>query len=53
MVDWALATKIAGAGFGIVFLVLIILAMVLWGVSRLIQSLRRGKEGQAQQPRGK
>lgn len=45
MIDWALAIKIAGAGFGTVFLVLIILAVVVWEVSRLIQSLGRGKEG--------
>ena len=43
-VDWALVVKVAGAGFGSVFLVLIILALVVWGASHLIQTLGKGGE---------
>lgn len=39
MVDWNLAAKIAGGGFGMVFLILAMLALLVWltylGVSRL------------------
>jgi Na+-transporting methylmalonyl-CoA/oxaloacetate decarboxylase gamma subunit len=31
-VDWAFAGKVGGVGFGLVFAVLIILALALWGV---------------------
>ncbi len=44
-IDWGLAIKIAGAGFGIVFLVLVILALVVWGASLAIQRMgRRGEK---------
>ena len=32
MVDWAFAGKMGGVGFGLVFAVLIILALALWGI---------------------
>jgi Na+-transporting methylmalonyl-CoA/oxaloacetate decarboxylase gamma subunit len=32
MVDWAFAGKVGGVGFGLVFAVLILLALALWGI---------------------
>ena len=32
MIDWALAMKIAGGGFGVVVLILAILALIIWAV---------------------
>ena len=42
MIDWGLAAKIAGGGFGMVVLVLVILALVIWGIGLLIE--RRGEQ---------
>jgi Na+-transporting methylmalonyl-CoA/oxaloacetate decarboxylase gamma subunit len=36
MVDWWLATRIAGLGFAIVFIVLGVLCLVLWLVNLLL-----------------
>ncbi len=36
MVDWGSAAQIALYSFGVVFLVLSVLAAILWGVSKII-----------------
>jgi Na+-transporting methylmalonyl-CoA/oxaloacetate decarboxylase gamma subunit len=36
MVDWFLATRIAGLGFTIVFIVLGILCLILWLINMLL-----------------
>ncbi len=43
-VDWGFAFKIAGAGFGTVFVVLSVLAAVIWGVGRLIARSVKAEE---------
>jgi Na+-transporting methylmalonyl-CoA/oxaloacetate decarboxylase gamma subunit len=35
-VDWGFAGQVGGAGFGMVFVLLIILAMVIWLTGRLV-----------------
>ena len=37
MIDWGLVAKIAGGGFGVTILVLIILLLVAWVVGLIIQ----------------
>ncbi len=37
MIDWGLAAKIAGGGFGVTILVLIILALIAWIVGLIVQ----------------
>ncbi len=37
MIDWGLVAKIAGGGFGVTILVLIILSLVAWGVGLIVQ----------------
>ncbi len=44
MIDWALAWKIGGIGFGMVFVVLIILAIILWLVGMVFRKIEAGKE---------
>lgn len=41
-IDWGLAAKIAGGGFGIVFLILAILALVVWLTSLGVQKFSKG-----------
>ena len=49
MIDWNLVAKIAGGGFGVTILVLIILSLVAWIVGLVIQKTRaRGKEKEAE-----
>jgi len=46
--DWALIAKIAGGGFGIVMLVLAILAAVVWVVGLAAQKFpEKGKKSEA------
>jgi Na+-transporting methylmalonyl-CoA/oxaloacetate decarboxylase gamma subunit len=47
MVDWAFAGKIGGIGFGMVFVVLLILAIILWLVGLVFRKLDAGKEEKA------
>jgi Na+-transporting methylmalonyl-CoA/oxaloacetate decarboxylase gamma subunit len=47
MIDWAFAGKIGGVGFGMVFAVLVILAVVLWLVGLVFKKLDAGKEEKA------
>jgi Na+-transporting methylmalonyl-CoA/oxaloacetate decarboxylase gamma subunit len=48
MVDWNLAAKIAGGGFGMVFLILAILALLIWlthlGVNRFAKGSADSEE---------
>ena len=45
MVDWNIVAKIAGGGFGVTILVLIIIAVVAWIVGLVIQKIQaNGKE---------
>lgn len=37
MIDWNLVAKIAGGGFGVTILVLVILSLVAWIVGLVIQ----------------
>jgi len=54
MIDWNLVAKIAGGGFGITILVLIILSLVAWIVGLVIQkSQAKGKEISAEDKEAK
>jgi len=45
MIDWNLVAKIAGGGFGVTILVLVILSLVAWVMGLIIQrTTREGKE---------
>ena len=44
MIDWAFAGKIGGIGFGMVFVVLLILAVVLWLVGLVFKKIEAGKK---------
>jgi Na+-transporting methylmalonyl-CoA/oxaloacetate decarboxylase gamma subunit len=37
MIDWGLVAKIAGGGFGVTILILIILSLVAWLVGLVVQ----------------
>jgi len=41
-IDWGLAAKIAGGGFGMVFLILAILALVVWLTSLGVRKFSKG-----------
>jgi len=41
MIDWNLVWQIAGGGFGVTILVLVILALVAWVVGLVIQKTRK------------
>ncbi|MHC1585462.1 MAG: OadG family protein [Candidatus Syntropharchaeia archaeon] len=42
MIDWTVAGEIAVIGFTLVFIVLGILAAVIWAVGKIIQKTERG-----------
>ena len=48
MIDWNLVVKIAGGGFGVTILVLVILSLVAWLVGLVVQKTTKptteGKE---------
>jgi len=44
MIDWAFAAKIGGIGFSMVFVVLLILAIVLWLVGLVFKKIGSGEE---------
>ena len=49
MVDWNLVAKIAGGGFGVTILVLLILSLIAWIVGLLIQKFQaKGEEVSAE-----
>ncbi len=37
MIDWSLVAKVAGGGFGVTIVVLLILALVAWIVGLVVQ----------------
>lgn len=41
---WGEAGRVAGIGFGTVFLVLIILAVITWLIGLIFQRIKRGQE---------
>ena len=49
MIDWNLVAKIAGGGYGLCILVLIILSLVAWIIGLVVQKTTKptteGKEG--------
>ena len=42
-IDWGEAMKIAGGGFGMVFLILVILAISIWIVGYIVQKRAAAK----------
>ena len=40
MIDWSLVAKIAGGGFGVTILVLVILSLVAWLIGLVLQKTR-------------
>lgn len=45
MIDWNLVAKIAGGGYGVTILVLVILSLIAWIMGRVIQRTRaKGEE---------
>ena len=45
MIDWDLVAKIAGGGFGVTILVLIILSLVAWLTGLIIRRTAKQPEG--------
>ena len=45
MIDWNLVAKIAGGGFGVTILVLIIISLVAWIVGIIVQKTRKPAVG--------
>jgi len=43
MIDWNLAAKIAGGGFGMVFIILAILAGVVWVTKIVVAKITKGE----------
>ena len=43
-VDWGLAGQVGGAGFGMVFALLIILAIVIWLTGRVVSKTETTKD---------
>ena len=43
-VDWGLAGQVGGAGFGMVFALLIILAIFIWLTGRLVNKTRGAED---------
>ncbi len=51
-VDWALAGQIGGVGFGIVFAVLIILAVAIWLTGLVISKIGTAKNETSDSKKG-
>ena len=49
MIDWNLVAKIAGGGYGVTILVLVILSLIAWVMGRIIQ--RAKTEGEETPPK--
>ena len=43
MIDWSLAVKIAAGGFGLVFIILVILGFVVWITKLVSNRLDKGE----------
>ena len=52
MIDWVFAGKIGGVGFGMVFAVLVILAVVLWLTGLVFKKINSGKEDTGDDKKG-
>jgi Na+-transporting methylmalonyl-CoA/oxaloacetate decarboxylase gamma subunit len=52
MIDWAFAGKIGGVGFGMVFAVLVILAVVLWLTGLVFKKIEAGKKDAGDDKKG-
>ena len=52
MIDWAFALKIGGVGFGMVFVVLMILAIILWLVGLIFKKIESGKQDTGDDKKG-
>jgi len=44
MIDWNLVAKVAGGGFGVTILVLIILSLVAWIMGLVIQKIQANNQ---------
>jgi len=44
MIDWNLVAKIAGGGYGVTILVLIIISLIAWLMGRIIQRAKTESE---------
>ncbi len=51
-VDWGLAARIGGVGFGLVFGVLIVLALVMWLTGLVIRRTSVGSEEAGEKKEG-
>ncbi len=51
--DWAEAARIAGVGFGIVFIVLILLWLVSFGLGKIFQRWEKEEEPEPEKPDNK
>ncbi|MFC1934276.1 OadG family protein [Chloroflexota bacterium] len=51
-VDWGFAGQVGGAGFGIVFIVLVILAVAIWLVGIVLRKIGAGKEETSDNKKG-
>ena len=51
-VDWGLARQIGGMGFGIVFAVLIILAVVIWLTGLVIRKIDTNEDETSNRKKG-
>ncbi|UCC17811.1 MAG: OadG family protein [Dehalococcoidales bacterium] len=52
MIDWAFAGKIGGIGFGMVFAVLVILAVVLWLTGMIFKKIEAGSKDTGDDKKG-
>jgi hypothetical protein len=44
MIDWNLVAKIAGGGYGVTILVLVIISLIAWGMAWIIQRTKTESE---------
>jgi len=51
-VDWGQAAQVGGIGFGLVFVVLVILALALWLSGLIFRKIDSGKEKPAETKKG-
>ena len=51
-IDWGFAGQIGGIGFGMVFAVLVILAVILWLVGLVMRKIDTGEEDTGDSKKG-
>ena len=51
-VDWGFAGQIGGIGFGLVFVVLVVLAVAIWLVGLVINKTSTGKDKASEEKKG-